>query len=246
MRDCPSSQRGCSPPPPASACAPRRSSGSSACPPIAGAADAARSRSTIAAPSDVTHAPSMEHPSRGQQLLSTGEAARREGQPEAARTAFAAALTAFRAEADLAGEARALTRQAQIARDAGDLDWALRDQTEAIALYRRTGDGLGLANALRHAGEMFLKQDRLANATAVLHEALDLYRADIDTPPLAMANMLRSVALLATALGERDAARGYWADARARYAALDHLFAGTNESVAEADRRLADLARPEA
>jgi tetratricopeptide (TPR) repeat protein len=183
----------------------------------------------------------MEHSSRGQQLLSTGEAARRNGEPDAARAAFAAALTAFRADADLAGEARALARQAQIARDAGDLDWALRDQTEAIALYRRAGDGLGLAHALRHAGEMFLEQDRLAHATASLHEALDLYRADIDTPPLAMANMLRSVALLATALGEREAARGYWADARARYTALDHLFEGENEGVAEADRRLAEL-----
>ncbi|MDG2533193.1 hypothetical protein P6144_06015 [Sphingomonas sp. HITSZ_GF] len=184
----------------------------------------------------------MEQSSRGRELLSTGEAARREGQPAAARAAFASALTAFRAEGDLAGEAHALTCQAQIACDAGDLDWALRDQAEAIALYRRTGDGLGLAQALRHAGEMFLAQDRLANATATLHEALDLYRADIDTPPLAMAEMLRSVALLATALGEREAARGYWADARARYAALDPLVPGGKAGMAEADRQLAALA----
>lgn len=183
----------------------------------------------------------MEQASRGQQLLSTGAAARQGGQAEAARAAFAAALAAFREEGDLSGEAQAMTRQAQIARDGGDLDWALRDQTEAIALYRRIGDGLGLAGALRHAGEMFLDQGRLANATATLHEALDLYRADIDTPPLAMANMLRSVALLATALGEREAARGYWTDARTRYAALDHLFAGGNAAVAEADRQLAAL-----
>jgi tetratricopeptide (TPR) repeat protein len=183
----------------------------------------------------------MEQVSRGRQLLSTGEAARSDGQHDAARTAFAGALTAFRSAGDLSGEARALACQAQIARDAGDLDWALRDQAEAIALYRRTGDGLRLAHALRHAGEMFLEQDRLANATATLHEALDIYRADIDTPPLAMANMLRSVALLATALGERDAARGYWADARTRYAALDPLFPGLNEGVAEADRQLAAL-----
>lgn len=183
----------------------------------------------------------MEQASRSQQLLSTGEAARRDGQAAAARTAFAEALAASRSEGDLSGEARALACQAQIARDAGDLDWALHDQIEAIALYRRTGDGLGLADALRHAGEMFLTQDRLANATATLHEALDIYRADIDTPPLAMANMLRSVALLATALGEREAARGYWSDARARYAALDHLFPGENAGVAEADRQLAAL-----
>lgn len=181
----------------------------------------------------------MEESSRGQQLLSTGETARRDGDPETARAAFSEALLAFRRAGDLSGEALALTRQSQIARDAGDLDWALHDQTEAVALYRRTGDGLGLAKALRHAGDMFLEQERLPHAVAYLHEALDIYRADIDTPPLAMANMIRSVALLATALGEREAARGYWADALQRYSALDAHFPDGNAGVREAEQRLA-------
>lgn len=184
----------------------------------------------------------MEQSSRGRDALERGEAARRGGQPALARTAFGEALALFRREGDLSGAARALGRQAQIARDAGDLDWALHDQVEAIALHRRAGDGPGLAHALRHAGEMFLEQDRLANAAACLHEALDLYRADPETPPLAMANMLRGVALLATALGEREAARTYWIDARGLYAALGPQFPGGNTGVTEADRQLAALA----
>ena len=183
----------------------------------------------------------MEESSRGQQLLSTGEAARRDGDTEAARAAFSEALRVCRRTGDLTGEAQALTRQSQIARDAGDLDWALHDQAEAIALYRRAGDGLGLAGALRHAGDMFLEQRELPRATAYLHEALDLYRADIDTPPLAMANMIRSVALLATALGETGAARDYWANARARYAELGPLFPNGNAGVREAEQQLAAL-----
>jgi tetratricopeptide (TPR) repeat protein len=184
----------------------------------------------------------MQQPSRGQEAIERGEASRRAGQPDAARQAFGEALARFRREGDLPGEARALTHQAQIARDTGNLDWALHEQVEAIALYRRAGDGPGLAHALRHAGEMFLDQDRLANATACLHEALDLYRANADTPSLAMANMLRGVALLANALGEREAARDYWVGARDLYATLDPLFPGENAGVAEADRQLAALA----
>lgn len=180
----------------------------------------------------------MEESSRGQQLLSTGQAARRDGDTEAARAAFSEALLAFRRASDLSGEARALSHQSRLARDAGDLDWALRDQAEAIALYRRTGDGLGLADALHQAGDMFRDQRRLPHATAYLHEALDIYRADIDTPPLAMAGIVRSVALLAEALGEPEAAQGYWVDAHARYAALGPE---GDARAREAEQRLADL-----
>jgi tetratricopeptide (TPR) repeat protein len=141
----------------------------------------------------------------------------------------------------LPGEATALTRQAQVARDTGNLDWALHDQTEAIALFRRAGDGPALAHALRHAGDMFVEQGRLAHATAQLREALDLYRANIEAPPLDHANAVRSVALLAEALGESAEARRYWQETRDRYAALDSLFPDENHGVLEANERLAML-----
>ena len=184
----------------------------------------------------------MEQSSRGHQALTQGEAERRAGRTEDARRAFSEAIAQFRADGDLPGEARSLTRQAQIARDTGNLDWALHDQIQAIALFRRIGDGPALAHALRHAGDMFAEQSRLAHATAHLHEALDLYRAGIEVPPLDFPNALRSVALLAEALDEPAEARRYWAEARELYAGLDALFDGENEGVREAETHLAALA----
>ncbi|MBC9034172.1 tetratricopeptide repeat protein [Sphingomonas sp. JC676] len=184
----------------------------------------------------------MEQSSRGHQSLAQGETERRAGRAEDARRAFGEAIAHFRAEGDLPGEAKSLTRQAQIARDTGNLDWALHDQIQAIALFRRIGDGAALAHALRHAGDMFAEQGRLAHATAHLHEALDLYRAGIEAPPLDFANALRSVALLAEALGERAEARRYWEEAREHYARLDSVFPGENEGVREAEAHLATLA----
>ena len=70
----------------------------------------------------------MIEASRGYLLLDQGEDQRREGHPDAARRCFAEAISAFHADCDLSGEARALARQAQLARDAGDLDWAQHDQ----------------------------------------------------------------------------------------------------------------------
>lgn len=171
------------------------------------------------------------------ELLALGDAARREARDEDARTAYADAIRHCRAQADLPGEALALTRQAQIARDTGNLDWALHDQQEAIRLYRLTGDPCALAHALRHAGDMFVEQRQLAHAVASIGEALDLYRAAPDVAPVDLANAARSAALLADALGEAEPARTHWADARARYAVL-----GIDAGVAEADARLAALA----
>jgi tetratricopeptide (TPR) repeat protein len=183
----------------------------------------------------------MEQSSRGHQSLVQGETERRAGRADDARRTFAEAIDHFRADGDLPGEAQSLTRQAQVARDTGNLDWALHDQAQAIALFRRAGDGIALAHALRHAGDMFVEQRQFAHATAHLREALDLYRAGIEAPPLDFANAVRSIALLAEALGERAEARGYWEEARRRYAALDSIFDGDNAGMHEADVHLAAL-----
>jgi tetratricopeptide (TPR) repeat protein len=178
-------------------------------------------------------------------LLARGDEARLAGRIDDASAAFAAAIAHCRTTGDLVGQAQALRRQAQIARDAGDLDWALHDQQEAVHLYRLAGDGVALAHALRHAGDMFLEQHRLAHATACIREALDLYGACPDARPLDVANAVRSGALLAEAMGEDDAARRLWRDAEARYAALDDVLvvepATGNPGVIKARTRLGAL-----
>lgn len=175
----------------------------------------------------------MEQVSRGQESLVYGESERQAGRIDSARRAFGEAITHFRIECDLPGEARSLAGQAQVARDTGDLDWALHDQAEAIALFRRVGDGPALAHALHYAGDMFLELGRLPQAVAHLREALDLYRAGVEAPPLDFANALRSTARLAEALGEPAQARFYWQAARDRYAGL-----GVEAGVREAESHL--------
>lgn len=182
----------------------------------------------------------MIEPSRCQSLIDRGQAARRDGRADDARRLFGEAIATARADGDLTGQGHALTATAAIARDTGNLDWAIHDQQEAIALFRKAGDGRSLAEALREAGEMFLDQQRIAHASVALREALDLHAANPDAPGLAVANATRAAALLAEAAGDPARAESFWRDAQAGYAAL-----GDGEDVAdalhEAEARLAAL-----
>ncbi|MFL9841027.1 hypothetical protein ABS767_08650 [Sphingomonas sp. ST-64] len=183
----------------------------------------------------------MIETSRGYQFLDQGEDRRRAGQPDAARHCFAEAISVFHLDCDLAGEARALTRQARLARDAGNLEWAQHDQQAAIALLRKAGDGHALARALRRAGDIFLAQGDQERAAAALAEAFVLYEASPDAGTLEIADAVRSVALLAEALGEPEQALMMWQDARERYAQARE--AGGNPGLTEADTHIAALAR---
>jgi hypothetical protein len=68
------------------------------------------------------------------------------------------------------------------------------------------------------------------------HEALTIYRAHKETPPLDLANAIRGLALLKSNAGEVEEARALWAEARDLYAAVN-VEAGVKES----SRRLALL-----
>ncbi len=182
----------------------------------------------------------MIEPSRCQSLIDQGQAARRDGRADDARRLFGEAIATARTDSDLTGQGHALTATAAIARDTGNLDWAIHDQQEAIALFRKAGDGRSLAGALREAGEMFLAQRHLAHASVALREALDLYAADPDAPGLAVADATRAAALLAEAAGDPGQARIFWRDARTGYAALDDADE-VAEALREADARLAAL-----
>jgi len=75
---------------------------------------------------------------------------------------------------------------------------------------------------------------------------LDLYRSSEITPPLEMANALRSAALHAERRDETGEARNLWIEALSYYRQLDERFAllrglPGNPGVIEADRHLAAL-----
>ncbi len=75
---------------------------------------------------------------------------------------------------------------------------------------------------------------------------LDLYRSNPNTPPLEMANALRSAALHAERREDRTEARKLWLEARSYYEMLDERFAllrglPGNPGVIEADKHLKQL-----
>jgi tetratricopeptide (TPR) repeat protein len=143
-------------------------------------------------------------------------------------------------------QAQAYAREAQRLRDAGEHYEALTRQRRAVALLRDTRDQLAIAHALRHLADILIEAGQPEEAGAPVTEMLALYRAAADTPPLDLANALRSAALQAEAIGDIDTAWIFWIQARARYAALDALFEQLtgkpeNPGVVEADARLARL-----
>jgi tetratricopeptide (TPR) repeat protein len=178
--------------------------------------------------------------------LERGEQARRERRSADALAAFAEAVDTLRGTRDDGLLAHALTRRAQIERDRRDLGAAETSQTEAVGLLRRLDDPGRLASALRHLGEILGEAGRAEQASPLMIEALALYRADRAATPLELANAVRSAAVHAERVGDREAARTLWSEARDLYVPLDGLFLeltgkAENPGVLEADRRLSGL-----
>jgi hypothetical protein len=187
----------------------------------------------------------MAAPSSPEEALQRGEDARRERRLGDADRAFSEAVSLLRRAGDETRLAHALTRSAQIARDRKDFDRAALAQAEALAIVRRTGDP-ALPHVARHMADILHDAARHAEAAPLFAEMLTLYRAAPSTPPLEMANAVRSAACHAEAIGDAPRAAALWREARDRYAALDDLFhqlTGTSENpgVREADLRLAAL-----
>ena len=100
----------------------------------------------------------------------------------------------------------------------------------------RPADPLRLAHTVRHVGDILREDKQLEPAGPCYREALEIYRAHEDTPPLDLANAIRGYALLKAETGERQDAIALWQEAGELYAQV-HVEAG----VAESERRVALL-----
>jgi tetratricopeptide (TPR) repeat protein len=177
--------------------------------------------------------------------LQSGEAARREKRLDDARTEFAAAADWYAAHDSFEMRAHVLTRQAQIERDLGSYETAIAHQREALKLQRQLGSK-GLGHTVRHLADILDDAGRHQEATPLYAEMERLCRANPDTPPLEMANAIRSLAVNAERLGNAQDARRLWSEARQLYSELDQLFLNMtgearNPGVEEADKRLTAL-----
>ena len=134
--------------------------------------------------------------------------------------------------------ARALAALGQIERDLHNDDGALRLYEEAAEVYRTLDTPLKLAHTVRHVGDILRHMGRLAAAGTSYTEALGIYRAHPETPPLELANALRGYALLKEAQGENAEAREMWEEAGSLYAD-----ANVEAGVVESARRVAGLGK---
>lgn len=188
----------------------------------------------------------MSHDAEAEESLLRGEAARRERRLADAAAAFSEAVEAFRSSGDRERLAHAISRQAQIARDAQDMVLALRFQQEALTLARDFAGQAVLAHYLRHLADILQQMGQPAAAAPLYREMMELYDGAPDSPSLEIANAARSIASNTEALGDRAAALTLWREVKSRYEALDDLFRDAygldeNPGVAEADRRIAGL-----
>jgi tetratricopeptide (TPR) repeat protein len=165
-----------------------------------------------------------------------GHQARREHRLDDAKRIFAEAVEAARLSKDKPWLAQAFTELGRVERDLRETDAALLHYGEAAAVYRKLDEPLRLAHTVRHIGDILRGDGQLQPAGPHFREALEIYRAHPETPPLDLANALRGYALLQEELGEKQEAVALWREARELYAAVN-----VQAGVDEGDRRIERL-----
>jgi tetratricopeptide (TPR) repeat protein len=108
----------------------------------------------------------------------------------------------------------------------------------AVARLRKVDDPLRLAHAVRHLGDAYYYAGRVSLADSCYIEALLIYRRHERTPPLDLANAIRSFAVLKDHVGATEEAKRLWEEARELYVTIN-----VTSGVAESAARLALLAR---
>ena len=116
------------------------------------------------------------------------------------------------------------------------LDEARSLYTQAAQLCLNDQNPLAYAHTIRHVADMLLEESRYKEAKPLYEEALKLYRGNLETRVLDLANTVRPYALVNEGLTDLEFARELLQEARTLYAAL-RLDAGTTEC----DQHLARL-----
>lgn len=110
--------------------------------------------------------------------------------------------------------------QGRRARGDGKLAVARALYAEAAKIYRDQNDLLAYAHTIRHIADMYQDEFKLVEAKPLYEESLQLYRRNVATKILDLANAIRPYALLNEEQGNRDLARELWREARQLYASL--------------------------
>lgn len=129
-------------------------------------------------------------------------------------------------------EAIFLGRQA---RKENNLSSARAHYAEAAKIYRDQNDLLAYAHTIRHIADVHLDESNFVDAKPLYEESLELYRGNLNTKLLDLANTVRPCALLNERLGNLDLATQLWQEARNLYASL-RIEAGIHECEAHLEK----------
>ena len=99
---------------------------------------------------------------------------------------------------------------------------------EAAKSYRDQKDDLAYAHAIRHIADIYQEELHLDEAKPLYEEALELYRSNLGTKVLDLANTVRPYALLHEAQGNAALASKLWEEAKQLYSAV-RVEAGVSE-----------------
>jgi tetratricopeptide (TPR) repeat protein len=122
------------------------------------------------------------------------------------------------------------------ARNEGNFPVAREHYAEAAKIYREQNDVLAYAHTIRHIADIYQQERNSIEAKPLYEEALELYRGNLNTKLLDLANTVRPYALLNEKQGNLGLARKLWEEARNLYGSL-RLEAG----VSECDTHLSQL-----
>ena len=120
-------------------------------------------------------------------------------------------------------------------RASGNLEAARTHYGEAAEGFRQKDNRLAYAHTIRHIADMYLDEQQYAAAQPLYEEALEIYRSDLNTKLLDLANAVRPYALLNEAMGNGAVARQLWQEARNLYASL-RIEAGVEECDARLEK----------
>src|SRR6202035_1837163 len=106
--------------------------------------------------------------------------------------------------------AAALIEDGRKARAEHRLDEARRLYAQAADALKSEDNPLGYAHTIRHIADMCLQESRTSEAKPLYEEALELYRSNLNTKLLDLANTVRPYALLHEKLDSRKTANELW------------------------------------
>jgi tetratricopeptide (TPR) repeat protein len=118
------------------------------------------------------------------------------------------------------GSVAQIIAEARQARAAGDLALARFRYAAAAKIYRDQNDLLAYAHTIRHVADIYQQESYSGEAKPLYEESIELYRSNLNTKILDLANALRPYALLNEVQGNPELASKLWEEARQLYSSL--------------------------